>query len=268
MKTTDSLQDALQIAHLAEGTMHSEELSKQYLDTVKKDSQVDSIQQGKGNPNRSWGHGHVTVDVAKGHLLVASKTQVVLSQEDLVATVVPNTLQSQCPAFRKSCYYCKKEGHFSKFCCTRAHSQSQQHKKKDMNDLENEALYPEQFHSFDFEQDSFNTIYFRKNLKGSVNSNILFDEIDGLEHVLTDLHIQGASNLKDYRPVGKQYRGPVLKCRFKVDSGATGNLLPYNVFCKLFPGMPDSVTKNSIDHRVHLVAYNKGEIKQYGCCIW
>ena len=53
MKTTDSLQDALQIAHLAEGTMHSEELSKQYLDTVKKDVQVDSLNQGKGNQFRS-----------------------------------------------------------------------------------------------------------------------------------------------------------------------------------------------------------------------
>ena len=31
--------------------------------------------------------------------------------------------------------------------------------------------------------------------------------------------------------------------------------------------MPDGVTKNSIDHRVHLVAYNKGEIKHYGCCM-
>ena len=29
-----------------------------------------------------------------------------------------------------------------------------------MNDLEHEAQYPEQFHSFDFEQGSFNTIYF------------------------------------------------------------------------------------------------------------
>ena len=37
MKTIDSLQDTLQLAHLAEGTMHSEELSKQYLDTVKMD---------------------------------------------------------------------------------------------------------------------------------------------------------------------------------------------------------------------------------------
>ena len=34
MKTTDSLHDALHIAHLAEGTVHTEELSKQYLDGI------------------------------------------------------------------------------------------------------------------------------------------------------------------------------------------------------------------------------------------
>ena len=62
MKTTDNLQDALQIAHLAEGTIHSEELSKHYLDTVKKDAQVDGLNQGKGNKFRSrvcgYGCGH------------------------------------------------------------------------------------------------------------------------------------------------------------------------------------------------------------------
>ena len=135
-----------------------------------------------------------------------------------------------------------------------------------MNDFENEQ-YTEQFPSFEFEQDSFKTIHFGKNLKRRGHSNILFDEIDELTHVLTDLQIQGASNPKDSRPVSNQCRGPVLKCRFKVDSGAYGNLLPYNVYHKLFPGMPDSVTKNSIDHTVCLVAYNKEEIKQYGCCM-
>ena len=101
----------------------------------------------------------------------------------------------------------------------------------DMNDLEPEAYYPEQSHSFDFEQDSFNTIYFGKNLKGPQgNSNVLFDEIDGLECILTDLHIQGASNPRDCRLVSIKYQGPVLKCRFKVHSGAASNLLPYNVF--------------------------------------
>ena len=45
MKPAGSLHDALQIARLAEGTIHSEELSKQYLDIVKKSKQ-DKI---KGN---------------------------------------------------------------------------------------------------------------------------------------------------------------------------------------------------------------------------
>ena len=31
--------------------------------------------------------------------------------------------------------------------------------------------------------------------------------------------------------------------------------------------MPNSITKNSIDHIVCLVAYNKEEIKQYGSCM-
>ena len=56
----DSLHQALQIARLAEGTIHSEELSKQYLDTVKKDTQIDGINsklkhdksQGKGCSNK------------------------------------------------------------------------------------------------------------------------------------------------------------------------------------------------------------------------
>ena len=47
MKTTDGLKDALQIARLAEGTMLTEKLSKQYLDTVKKDTQIVSVHHNK-----------------------------------------------------------------------------------------------------------------------------------------------------------------------------------------------------------------------------
>ena len=47
MKPTDSLHDALKITRLAEGTIHSEELLKQLLDTVKKDTQIDSIHHNK-----------------------------------------------------------------------------------------------------------------------------------------------------------------------------------------------------------------------------
>ena len=55
MKTTDSLHDALHMAHPAEGTMHTEELCKQYLDTVKKDTQIDSIYHNKSKHDISQG---------------------------------------------------------------------------------------------------------------------------------------------------------------------------------------------------------------------
>ena len=112
-------------------------------------------------------------------------------------------------------------------------------------------------------------IHFGNNKKGfKGNSNVLFDEIDGPnQRILTDLHVQGASNLKHCNPVSSKYQGPVLKCRFKVDSGAAHNIIPYNVFQELYPGMPKSALKNSINHRTCLVTYNKEDIKQLDTCI-
>ena len=96
----------------------------------------------------------------------------------------------------------------------------------------------------------------------------MFDEINGPnQRILTDLCLQGASNLKDWNPVSTKHQEPVLKCRFKVDSGVDGNIIPYNVFQELQPGMPKSILKNSINRRMHLVAYNKEEIKQLGTCV-
>ena len=121
---------------------------------------------------------------------------------------------------------------------------------------------------FEFEQDSVQVIKFGNNLKGfKGNHNVLFDEIDGPQHILTDLHVQGASNHKDCNPVSSKYQGPVLKCRFKVDSGAAGNIIPYNIFQELYPNMPKSALKNSVNKTTRLVAYNKEEIKQLGTCI-
>ena len=45
---------------------------------------------------------------------------------------------------------------------------------------------------FKFEQDSVQVIKFGNNLKGfKGNHNVLFDKIDGLHHILTDLCVQG-----------------------------------------------------------------------------
>ena len=121
---------------------------------------------------------------------------------------------------------------------------------------------------FEFEQDSVHVIKFENNLKDfKGDHNVLFDEIDRPQCILTDLHVQGASNLKDCNPVSSKHQGPVLKCRFKIDSSAAGNIIPYNVFQELYPRMPKSVLKNSINHRTHLIAYNKEEIKQLDTCV-
>ena len=128
--------------------------------------------------------------------------------------------------------------------------------------MEKEPHSPGQY--FEFEQDSINVIHFGNNVKGfKGNSNVLFDEIDGPnQRILTDLCIQGASHAKDLTGASSNHQGPVLKCQFKVDSGAAGKLLPYNVFQELYPNMPRSTLKNSTNRNTCLVDYNKREIKQ------
>ena len=43
--------------------------------------------------------------------------------------------------------------------------------------------------------------------------------------------------------------------------------MPYNVFQELYPNMPKSALKYSINKNAHIVAYSKEEIKQLGTCV-
>ena len=102
-------------------------------------------------------------------------------------------------------------------------------------------------------------------VKGS--KNVMFDEIE-LSRVLVDLKVQAAlTPNENCAPVPNNGR-PLHNLRFKLDSGAHGNLMPISMYKSLFPGLPHDVLRKSIDKRVTLVAYNKQEIKQLGrCCI-
>ena len=53
---------------------------------------------------------------------------------------------------------------------------------------------------------------------------------------------------------------------FKVDSGASGNLLPLCLYRKIFPNVTQTELERSIGHRVQLLAYNKKVIKQLIVC--
>ena len=102
-------------------------------------------------------------------------------------------------------------------------------------------------------------------VKGS--KNVMFDEIE-LSRVLVDLKVQAALNPNENCIAVPNNGHPLHKHRFKLDSGAHGNLMPISMCKSLFPGLPHDVLKKSIDKRVTLLAYNKQEIKQLGhCCI-
>ena len=103
-----------------------------------------------------------------------------------------------------------------------------------------------------FEQDSI-TIQFKTQAR---HTNMMFDEISStpsLQRVLTDVHVNaigiGQCNWQ--------------KCRFKIDSGACGNLMPLSMFKSLYNRAPSSTTVNNA---VHSLDYNRQEIKQLGTC--
>ena len=84
----------------------------------------------------------------------------------------------------------------------------------------------------------------------------MFDEISAsasLQRVLTDVHVKSIG-------LGQSHW---LKERFKIDSGACGNLMPLGMYKSLYSKEPSAST---IDHSVHLLDYNKQEIEQLGTC--
>ena len=84
----------------------------------------------------------------------------------------------------------------------------------------------------------------------------MFDEIASMKkcnlQVLSDLLVASHS-----------CKHPVW---FKLDTGASGNMLPYDVWQQFFPGRSNVDLDHTIDKSVSLQAYNKSEIHQPGTC--
>ena len=119
---------------------------------------------------------------------------------------------------------------------------------------------------FQFEQDSIQVL-FSRGICSDINSKskIQFDEIDGkgVQRVLTDLTL-----IKVNGPKCSFASTNSVECThcFKVDSGASGNLIPLCQNRKIFPNVTQTELERSLDHRVQLLAYNKKIIKQLGVC--
>ena len=97
---------------------------------------------------------------------------------------------------------------------------------------------------------------FTTTVKCTHNANIAFDEVSSnrtLQHLLTDVTV---SNKK----------GNKTTVHVKLDTGASSNLLPYNMFREIFPHVSVKELHCSVDSNVCLEAYNKSSIKQLGTC--
>ena len=263
MKDADGLNDILGCARLVEGTQHSESLSKAYLDTVKiPDSsvKVDAILQKKNKHNSKFhgkhnGSKHISQSKGGGNC-------------HNCGTSHP---PKHCPAYGKVCYNCNKSRHFKPLCrsCqlsqsgsrwkgSQSRSRKDQHEVSQHDQTDNSSWYT-------YEQDSIQIVY-NKGIRGNI-SNICFDEIDGqnCSRVLANLTLYKAQGPKDCHMKNfENFQG--IRHRFKLDSGACGNLLPLRLYKKLFPHVTRQEMLRSIDHRVQLLAYNKKEIHQYGVC--
>ena len=254
MKEDTSLATMLNIAWISEGTIYSEKLSKQYLDTIKvSNKQINSVRKprsksGSRNKSCSTSHGGACGNCGSKHP------------------------PRKCKAFGKKCHGCGKLNHFITMCRSRNQSQSQSKgntnnphatnkthgSKQNQNQSQNishcdfyEVNNQDNF-EFDYEQDSI-TIVFNMQYR---NKNVMFDEISSqpsLQCALTDLHVSDGSNGKTFH--------------FKVDTGPCGNSLPYNLY-KQIAGHKAQMNylHCTIDNSVNLVAYNNKKIKQLGIC--
>ena len=109
--------------------------------------------------------------------------------------------------------------------------------------------------SIQFEQDSI-TIQFMM-ASQTRHTNVMFDEIystPSLQRVLTDVQL---------KPIGIN-QSYWTKQHFQIDSGACGNLMPPSMYKSLYSCVPSATAVNSA---VHLLDYNKKEIKQLGTCV-
>ena len=216
---TTSLADMLRMARVCEGTVHSEEISKQYLESVKMVKQVDAIHQHNNKRSRSNGKG---CGGHRSHSRSQSR-----KPGGNCSNCGTNHPPRKCKAYGKGCFHCHKKGHFSQLClskqCGRSpgpgvkiQNNNNRHSRHDVNEIDQSQFDD----AVQFEQDSV-TIQFKTQLR---HKNIMFDEVSAapsLQRILTDIYISD-----------KQTNW--LKCRFKIDSGACGNSMPASMYKSLY----------------------------------
>ena len=253
MKGTSSLTECLAIAKTVESTIETEKLSKTFLQNVNKPetTDIDEVNRSKRqNQNRGGGRGQ-KFNQSSSHK--GGKGQ------GKYRNCGNNHPPRKCPAYGKECFRCKKPNHFKEFCRSNQQNWPQSQggggtkAHKDMH--EPEKGYG-QFAMHEYDAINVRTVCFTTDVKYTHNMKIAFDEVSSdrkLQHLLTDVTVSNK--------VGNK-----TTVHVKLNTGASGKLLPYNLFRGIFPHVSVKDLHHSIDSNVCLEVCNKSSIKQLGTC--
>ena len=197
-----------------------------------------------------------------------SKAIAIAKEVTRITKVVRNVVTMElithltCVQHMEKTFQCKKKGNFSAYC--QSGKSSQQHGRTPTRGprCRHEVEQDDNGDDWTFSLNQDEVVI---KFKGS--KNVMFDEIE-LSRVLVDLKVQAALKPNENCAPVPNNGCPLHELRFKLDSGAHGNLMTISMYNSLFPGLPYDVLRKSIDKKVTLVAYNKQEIKQLvQCCL-
>ena len=141
-----------------------------------------------------------------------------------------------------------------------SHGGDSRKSRKDMHDIDKDDEIS--FQMQDYDSINVLTVHFMTDVYQTAHTNIAFDEISSdrkLQHLLTDVKLLNETP-------DSPGNGVSSTVRIKLDTGACGNLLPFNIYKKIHPQVSVKDLHKTIDKRVCLEAYNKSEIKQLGMC--
>ena len=103
MQDTTNMTDMLGMAHVCEGTVYTEEISKQYLESIKTVKQVDAINQCQTSASKGRGCGK-----SQSRHRSQSKGRPSVNCLNCGSSHPPK----RCKAFGKECYHCHKKAIF------------------------------------------------------------------------------------------------------------------------------------------------------------
>ena len=105
MQDTTGMSDMLLMACVCERIVHSEEISKQYLESIKTVKQMDAIHQHQQSNSKSRGHGRSH----GGHSQSWNRSQSKGRPRGSCTNYGSSHPPKRCKAFGKECYHCHKK---------------------------------------------------------------------------------------------------------------------------------------------------------------